>query len=455
MFERLFGRREKEREEPKVVTPGRPGTRTTPVDAERLEAQLDRLNQQIIRLMEQAGMLQEQLERVDHRTSFGNDQLEALVRHLSDVAGWAGPLDTRLAELVTWAEQSREELTQLEEAIRKLGRTQFKANTLAEAQQERLQTALETLQDLATRKQEEVEKSLQQQREAMEVARREARVAMVIDLFPALDGLEAALESGRALLERSRRPASNPGFLTRLAYAFGLLDLPRAGGEGAHALVAWLDGLALVRERFLALLQAEGIQPIRAEGKPFDPHRHVAVEAVERADVPPGTVVEEHRPGYRLGDRVLRYAEVVVNRNGLFVEEPEKSEEPEGEGPVEAWEPVVEEPPEREWTWEPQAFGEPEEETVVSAAQARPFDEFPRPEQQEYQGVPFDEALRQAQEEPQARPFDEAPQALDEPAGEMEKDTSPGTARRTVDPEIEKMIARFEERRRASRSLSS
>lgn len=324
MFDWLFGRkREPERVRQDVdaqITPSieveHVESPISPVSTEHLESQMEGLSKQIARLIDQGEALREQLDRLDHRASFGNEQLETLTQHLSDVADWSGPLDRRLAELVTWAEQSREALTQLEEGIRKLSRTQFKTNSLAEAQQERLQSALETLQDLVTRKQEAAEKARQQQREAVETARREARLAMAVDLFPALDGLEAALESGRALLDRTRQPAAKPDFLTRLAYAFGLHDLPTTP-EDTHTLVAWLDGLELVRERFLALLRTEGIQPIRAQGQPFDPHHHVAVEAVERPDLPSGTVVEEHRPGYRLGDRVLRYAEVVVTRDGV------------------------------------------------------------------------------------------------------------------------------------------
>jgi len=60
-------------------------------DAARLESQLESLNQQVARLMDEAGLLQEQLERLDHRASFGNDQLQTLIQHLSDVAGWTGP----------------------------------------------------------------------------------------------------------------------------------------------------------------------------------------------------------------------------------------------------------------------------------------------------------------------------------------------------------------------------
>ena len=76
---------------------------------------------------------------------------------------------------------------------------------------------------------------------------------------------------------------------------------------------AWLQGLEMVRTRFLALLATADIYPIEAEGQPFDPRLHLAMATESRADVPDGTVVAVLRKGYRQRDRVLRYAEVAVN----------------------------------------------------------------------------------------------------------------------------------------------
>ncbi|MBS1251420.1 MAG: Protein GrpE [Anaerolineales bacterium] len=440
---------------------------TLPADPEHPETQVDGLHQQITHLMHQTEALQRQLERLDQRSSFGNEQLETLLQHLPDVANWAGPLDQRLAELTTWAEQNRDELTELEKNIRKLSRTQFKSNSLAESQQERLQSALGTLQDLAARKQEAAERAWQEQREASETARREARVAMTIDLFPALDGLESALESGRAFLERSRPPSvPQPDFLTRLGYAFGLRDLPPAPTRDTQAVSAWLDGLDLVRERFLTLLKSEGIQHIRAEGKPFDPHLHVAIEAVERFEVPAGTVVEEQRAGYRLGDQVLRYAEVVVNRDSV-AEEPEEAEmEPavRAWGPQEKWEvgadgpQKLEEPEGAEEPQRPEELEEPWKLEVGSEIPQEPEEEpketwkpeekSPEP-QEPVEGEPEvkREQKRAAGVEPERLYTDEGEVAEDvkekPPTADSEDDQEP------VDPEVEEMIARFEERRRS------
>ena len=64
------------------------------------------------------------------------------------------------------------------------------------------------------------------------------------------------------------------------------------------------------------MLASEGLSPIEAVGKPFDPHEHEAVVQEERPDVPDGTVIAELQRGYRIRDRVLRPAMVVVSTGG-------------------------------------------------------------------------------------------------------------------------------------------
>jgi molecular chaperone GrpE len=180
-------------------------------------------------------------------------------------------------------------LAKLEEQLSKLGREQYKSNTLAQAQAERLQATLESLQSAMTR-----------QEAAQQEAVQKARLDVLKALLPVLDGLEAGLESG----ERQVAPLA-----------------PQSWGEGgqdsqaAAILAAWLDGQRLLRDRLLAILNEAGIEPIPTVGQTFDPYRHVAVGTVEDESLPDGHIVAEERRGYATGDHVLRYAEVVVVRN--------------------------------------------------------------------------------------------------------------------------------------------
>lgn len=173
-------------------------------------------------------------------------------------------------------------LAALEKQISKLGREQYKANTLAEAQAERLGAALEALQA-----------TMALQETALEEAIRKARLEIVGALLPVLDGLEAGLRSGGRHVYR----------------------LYQQGSPEAVTLTAWLNGQRLLRDRLLAILEAEGIKPIAATGQLFDPYCHVAVGTVKDESLPDGQVLAEEQRGYAAGDQVLRYAEVVVVKN--------------------------------------------------------------------------------------------------------------------------------------------
>ena len=71
-------------------------------------------------------------------------------------------------------------------------------------------------------------------------------------------------------------------------------------------------GLELVLRLFQGKLERYDIKPIEAKGQPFDPRIHDAVSQLPTAEVPPGSVVSEIQKGYRMGDRLLRPALVVV-----------------------------------------------------------------------------------------------------------------------------------------------
>jgi molecular chaperone GrpE len=71
-------------------------------------------------------------------------------------------------------------------------------------------------------------------------------------------------------------------------------------------------GLHAVREQMETVLARDGVEPIGAPGEEFDPELHEALLVVPTADRPPGTIVDVARSGYRVGDRVLRPAQVAV-----------------------------------------------------------------------------------------------------------------------------------------------
>jgi molecular chaperone GrpE len=73
----------------------------------------------------------------------------------------------------------------------------------------------------------------------------------------------------------------------------------------------WVEGMWLLERKLRQILEAEGLVPEDALGKPFDPYVHEAIAHVE-SDQPEGTVTQEHQKAYRLHDRVIRPALVSV-----------------------------------------------------------------------------------------------------------------------------------------------
>jgi molecular chaperone GrpE len=74
----------------------------------------------------------------------------------------------------------------------------------------------------------------------------------------------------------------------------------------------WGLGFQMILTQFKDVLSNNGVQAFTAQGAPFDPHCHEAIETVETKDVPPGTVVEECVRGYKMGDKIIRPASVKV-----------------------------------------------------------------------------------------------------------------------------------------------
>ncbi len=112
-----------------------------------------------------------------------------------------------------------------------------------------------------------------------------ANSVLMLNLLPILDDMERAF-------------ASVPSHLAKLS---------------------WVEGIRLIKHKLWASLEAQGLSQIKAQGEPFDPNLH---EAAMHGKGKEGMVIEELQKGYKLHDRVIRPAMVVVG-NG---EEEEKED---------------------------------------------------------------------------------------------------------------------------------
>jgi molecular chaperone GrpE len=118
-------------------------------------------------------------------------------------------------------------------------------------------------------------------RTSREVAeeRRYAALPVLRDLLPVVDNIERAIEA-----------AENAGEAENL-----------------------LEGFRLVRQQLTTVLSQHHCEQVAAEGEPFDPNFHEAILQQPSADVPAGHVMQVTQTGYKLHDRVVRPAQVIVS----------------------------------------------------------------------------------------------------------------------------------------------
>ncbi len=74
----------------------------------------------------------------------------------------------------------------------------------------------------------------------------------------------------------------------------------------------FVKGMEMVYAQFVSALRSEGLKPIEAVGKKFDPYLH-EVMLKEKSDKDDGAVLEELQKGYMLNDRVLRHSKVKIS----------------------------------------------------------------------------------------------------------------------------------------------
>lgn len=114
----------------------------------------------------------------------------------------------------------------------------------------------------------------------------------------------------RDLVDAERRARED--LLKELLPVFDNLERAAQHAESATEVQALADGIGMVMRQFADTLGKVGVERIAALGQAFDPSVHEAVQSLETRDHPPGAVAAELQAGYRLGDRVIRPAMVVV-----------------------------------------------------------------------------------------------------------------------------------------------
>ncbi len=145
------------------------------------------------------------------------------------------------------------------------------------------------------------------------VAELESSRRQVEELLAKLKYLQAEFENFRKRAERDAEAVvrfAHEGLLDRLLPVLDEFDvaLENLGGEPG-------EGIRMIRDNLVGILREFGLQEIQAVGTTFDPYVHDCVERVPDAGRADGAVKEVVRKGYRLRERILRPAQVIVVKN--------------------------------------------------------------------------------------------------------------------------------------------
>ena len=134
----------------------------------------------------------------------------------------------------------------------------------------------------------------------------------------------ADLDNYRKRMTREKEEAiryANTSFLERLIpildnFKLGLQAAKAGGGQSAI-----LDGMTMVFKQLEDFLSSSGVETIEARGQVFDPNLHEAIAQEHSAEFDEGVVIRQLRKGYRLKDRLIRPANVVVSKGKPVSEE--------------------------------------------------------------------------------------------------------------------------------------
>ena len=119
----------------------------------------------------------------------------------------------------------------------------------------------------------------------------------------------------RAARERSEATQSaTAALLQKLLPVLDHFEMARTAAQtaGGGQPTPLQTGIEMIQQQLRRVLAETGLEEIDAAGKAFDPTLHEAVSQVETAAAPEGQVVQQIRKGYKLRDRLLRPAAVIV-----------------------------------------------------------------------------------------------------------------------------------------------
>jgi len=124
----------------------------------------------------------------------------------------------------------------------------------------------------------------------------------------------ADLDNYRKRMAREKEATryANATFLERLIPILDNFEFGLQAAKSGSSDSAVLDGMTMVYKQLQDFLAGSGVETVDATGQKFDPNLHEAIAQEDHPEAEEGTVVRQIRKGYKLRDRLIRPANVVV-----------------------------------------------------------------------------------------------------------------------------------------------
>ena len=152
-----------------------------------------------------------------------------------------------------------------------------------------------------------------------QLAELKSRAAKADEHWDRLLHTAADFENFKKRAARERHEAAQSAAAALIHKLLPVLDhfeMAQAAAQNAQVpqsgMAALQDGIAMIQQQLKGILAETGLEEVDASGQRFDPMLHEAVSQLETADAPEGEVVQQIRKGYKIRDRLLRPATVVV-----------------------------------------------------------------------------------------------------------------------------------------------
>ena len=140
----------------------------------------------------------------------------------------------------------------------------------------------------------------------------EEKTQKIEELTDTLKRLQAEFENFKKRIDKEKTEFVKYSSAEFVSKMLPVLDSFEIALKNTSDKEKFIEGMKMIYAQLYSILEAEGINPIKAIGEKFDHYKH-EVLMKEESDKPEDTILEEFQKGYMLNDRVLRHSKVKIS----------------------------------------------------------------------------------------------------------------------------------------------